>query len=139
MIKGELSARHAFILTGAAVLLLWNGPAAFAQSAQAQIDELVRKAKGKEAESGFCAKVSWPPGDSWDGFSAHLKAAKVGTWKVNTFKNGSCQYDRVTEVHQEGSAKCVTYEFWTCSKEKNSCGVGRSTDCLGKDGKLKRR
>jgi hypothetical protein len=136
--RGSL-AGYRLLVAGSALLALCGARAALAQPAQAQIDEIVRKAEAKEAEGGFCGTVRWPPGDSWDGFTAHLKAARVGTWKVNTFKNGSCQYDRVTEVHQEGDAKCVSYTFWSCSKERNSCAVGKSTDCLGKDGKLKRR
>jgi hypothetical protein len=42
-------------------LLLCVGASAFAQ---AQIDELIRKAEWREAEDGFCARTGWPVGDN---------------------------------------------------------------------------
>ena len=102
------------------------------------IDEIVRRSEAGAQEDGFCAVTGWPNGDNWEGFKAFLQTANVGTWKINTFKNGNCELDRVTRVHNEGSTRCVAYTLWTCTKGK-ACGKGASVDCLKADGTLDRR
>jgi hypothetical protein len=127
------------IIAASAMLLLQNSTGALAQSREQQtIDEIVRKAEAGENENGFCSRVGWPRGDNWEGFAAFLKSASVGTWKVNTFANGNCELDRVTRVHQEGGARCVTYSIWVCQKD-NTCGTNNVVDCLDRNEKLTRR
>ena len=107
---------------------------ALAQSREQQlIDEVVRKSEAGGMEQGMCAQTGWPPGDSVEGFTAFLNSATVGSWKVNTFKNGNCELNRVTKVHTENGGKCVTYSLWACTKDKN-CGTGANVDCLDKRG-----
>ncbi len=122
------------MLAGFIVLLVGGVVGARAQSAdEKKIDEIVRKAEASEPEDGFCAGTGWPPGDSRDGFTAFLKSAAVKSWKINSFKNGSCTLDRVTRVHQENGGKCVTYSGWTCAPGK-TCGTYKTVDCLNRQG-----
>src|SRR5689334_10097358 len=106
-------------LVSTALVLLCGSASAFAQAReQALIDELVRKSEAAQPEGNLCGRTGWPPGDSLEGFTAFLKAAKVGAWKVNTFANGNCELNRVTRVHVENGGKCVTYKLWACTKGK---------------------
>ena len=54
---------------------------------------LVRKSEQKEQEDGFCETTGWPSGSDRDKFVRYLQSAKAGTWKINNFENGNCQYD----------------------------------------------
>jgi len=128
--------RKTALIAGFALALFGGGPTARAQ--QAMIDEIVRKSEAREPESGFCARTGWPNGDNWEGFKAFLTTAEVGTWKINTFANGACELNRVTEVHNEAGAKCVSYSIWVCGKDRN-CGTGKVVDCLDRNGKLNRK
>jgi hypothetical protein len=116
------------------LLLLYAGAGALAQTRdQKQIDTLVRKAEMGEAANGFCARTSWPPGDSHEDFTAFLRGAKVGSWIVRTHSKGDCVFNRVTDVHQENGGKCVGYTFYVCPKS-GACGLGKSIDCLDQNG-----
>lgn len=126
------------IIVGSA-LLLWSSMAVVAQTHEQQtIGEIFRKAEAGETENGFCSRAGWPPGDNWDGFAAFLKAANVGSWKINTFANGNCELNRVTRVHQENVGRCVSYSLWKCTRG-GTCGTGKVVDCLDQNGKLTRR
>jgi hypothetical protein len=90
--------------------------------------EIMRKASAGEDENGFCAGVSWPPGDAAS-YTAWLEAAVVGSSKVNTFKGGAdCQHDRVTAVFQQNGRKCVRYTWYACQRGKN-CASGNALAC----------
>jgi hypothetical protein len=97
------------------------------------IDEIVRKAEAREPETGFCAKTGWPSGDDPAMFARFLKAAKVGSWKVNAFRSGTCTYDRVTSVHMENGGKCVSYRAHSCVTGK-FCSAITTIDCLDRNG-----
>jgi hypothetical protein len=122
---------------GLVLAVLGNIPRLHAQ--QPLIDEIVRKAEAGASEDGFCSRTGWPAGSNFEGYLAHLKAAKAGTWKVSTFENGSCQLDRVTRVRRENGRKCVEYSRWTCSRPQNKCGKGNTVDCIAPDGKSVQR
>jgi len=128
------------IVAGSALALLCSSSVtAFAQSREQQtIDEVVRKAEAGENENGFCSRTGWPTGNNYDGFVAFLRAAAVGSWKMNTFNNGNCELNRVTKVHHESGAKCVSYSLWKCSKG-GTCGTGAVVDCLDANNKLRRK
>ena len=128
--------KNAFLAVSA-LLLLGGSTTAFSQSAQ-MIDEIARKAEAAEPEGGFCSRTGWPKGDNWEGFRSFLLTAAVGTWKVNTFANGSCELNRVTDVSQKGGTRCVTYSIWVC-KPGTDCGTGKVVDCLDRNGKLERK
>jgi hypothetical protein len=97
------------------------------------IDELLRKANAGESEGNFCARVSWPPGNSTT-YVAWLEAAVVGSTKANTFKGGvDCQFDRVTQVFQQNGRKCVRYTWHACQRGKN-CGIGNAVACKQPNG-----
>jgi hypothetical protein len=118
------------------LLLLCASASVFAQARdQERIDELVRKAEKSEAADSFCARTGWPPGDSIEDFTTVLRGAVVGSWNVRTFSNGSCVLNRVTKVHQENGGKCVGYTFYTCPRS-GACRLGKSIDCLDRNGKL---
>jgi hypothetical protein len=122
-------------LAAASVLLLIvGGNVANSQTEQALIDELIQKAEKNETEGSLCSRVKWPNGDNLEGFTAFLRNASVGTWTVNTYRNGNCELDRVTDVKQSANGKCVTYKIWACSRD-GICGVIPSTvDCLNNNG-----
>lgn len=123
-------------LVSTALVLLCSSGSAFAQAReQALMDEIVRKSEAAQLEGNLCASTGWPPGDSLEGFTAFLNAAKAGSWKVNTFANGNCELNRVTRVHVENGGKCVTYKLWACTKGGN-CGTGANMDCLDRNGKF---
>jgi hypothetical protein len=109
------------------------GQASAQDQVLSEIGELVRKAESKEMANGFRARMTWPNGNSTEQFRNWLQSARVDTWKVNTFTNGNCQYDRVTRIHQENGGKCVTYTWHACDKD-GVCGMGASTDCLNAKG-----
>ena len=115
------------------LLFVVGGNVANAQNEQALIDELIRKAERREAENSFCSRVTWPNGDSVEGFTTHLRNASVGSWKVSTFSSGTCSLDRVTEVFDPGTGKCVTYKTWVCHRA-TGCDVLLTVDCLDKNG-----
>jgi hypothetical protein len=121
-----------------ALVILCSGSALAQGREQALIDELVRKSEAGQLEGSLCAGTGWPPGDSLEGFTAFLNAAKAGSWKVNTFANGNCELNRVTRVHVENGGKCVTYKLWACTKGA-SCGTGANMDCLDSSGKFVNR
>ena len=119
---------------GSMLVLLGCNVAGYAQGNEQQlINEIIRRAEARTPEAGFCADTKWPPGSGLEGYTAYLKAAAVGSWKVNTYDSGNCSYDRVTAVHWENGGKCVTYTYWTCSKG-TTCGVGSSMNCLDQNG-----
>jgi hypothetical protein len=127
------------IIAASAVMLLQNSTTALAQSREQQtIDEIVRKSEAREVENGFCSRTGWPNGSNWEGYKKFLTTAAVGSWKVNTYDNGNCELDRVTRVHQERGAKCVSYSLWTCTRG-GACGTGATVDCLEPSGQLRRR
>jgi hypothetical protein len=126
------------LFVGSVLLLTYGSVSALAQTREQKIDELVSKAGAKDAENGFCASTGWPNGDKWEIFEAFLRGAQVGTSKINTFGSGACELNRVTRVHQEGTAKCVTYDVWMCAKG-GRCGTNTVVDCLEKNGKLRRK
>jgi hypothetical protein len=101
---------------------------------ETHIAEMIRKAEAHEKEDGFCTQVGWPRfAGGADAFTVYLKAAKVGTWKVNTFDNGNCQYDRVTSITPENGGKCIAYTYWACDKG-GTCGISKASDCLDSKG-----
>jgi len=132
--------RNAALCGLAAVIFMMVGdPAAWAQNRQKQlINEIIRKAKAAEEDNGFCAKTGWPNGDNLEVFNNFLKRAKAGTWKVNTFRNGSCAYDVVTKVVAKNGGKCISYTGTNCATGKK-CGHYKSTDCLDANGKFIKR
>lgn len=131
--------RHA-VLVATVAFFSGSSGAAVAQgsAAQSDIDQMVRKAEGREKEEGFCQKLAWPPGLTLEQFTTWLRAANETSWKVNLFANGNCQYDRVTRIDNENGGKCVIYTYYTCSKG-GTCGVGQSTDCLDSKGVFAKR
>ncbi len=120
------------LIIGLLFALLCSNSRVHAQ--QPLIDEIVRKAEAREPEDGFCSRTRWPL-YTYEGFLSHLKAARVGTWKVNKYENGACQLDRATAVRQQDGRKCVEYSYWTCSRQRNRCGATSSVDCIAPDGK----
>jgi hypothetical protein len=119
---------------GSMLVLLCCNVVGYAQgNEQALINEIIRRAEARASEAGFCADTKWPPGSGLEAYTAYLRAAAVGSWKVNTYDSGNCSYDRVTGVHWENGGKCVTYTYWTCTKG-TTCGVGSSVNCLDKNG-----
>ena len=122
---------------GAALIVSFGAVSAQTRE-QGKIDEIIRKAEGKEPERGFCATTGWPQGDNLESFLTHLQSASVGSWKVSNYASGGCQYDRVTGVHMESGGKCVAYDYWRCLP-KEGCGKAKSVDCLDRNGKPAQR
>ncbi|MBL8674276.1 MAG: hypothetical protein JNL07_05255 [Rhodospirillales bacterium] len=132
------AARWLAAALAALALACASGGASAQDSELRMIEEVIRRAEAGEPENGFCRSTRWPPGDSLEAFTAYLNAASVGSWKINNFANGNCAYDRVTAIHQEDGGKCVSYTYWSCTRD-GSCGVGRSVDCLDSAGVFVRR
>lgn len=133
----ERSRRNAAL--AAALMLAASGAAAHGQGVGPDpVAELIRKAEAREAENGFCATVDWPPGTR-ESYVRFLEIAMTGFAKINTFQNGAhCQFDRVTEIYQGPSGKCVRYTWWACASGKN-CGRGADADCRQADGSWARQ
>lgn len=113
-------------------------PAAAQSREGRQIDEIVRKSEKGERENGFCATTGWPPGDNLEWFTQFLRAARVGSWKVNNFANGNCQLDRITLIVPENDGRCITYRHYNCT-QGGVCGTGQVTDCLDRNGTFVKR
>lgn len=96
------------------------------------VQEIVRKSNAGAAESGFCAGLQWPVG-SGEAYFAWLNGAAVGAEKINKFRNGNCQYDRVDAVSTRDGRKCVKYTYFNC-KAGSTCGVSTDTECKKADG-----
>jgi hypothetical protein len=127
------------IAAGSALVLLCSSETVQSQSNEQSVTaEIVRKSTARDNEDGYCSRTGWAMGDNWERFKSWLETARIGTWKVNNFANGSCEYNRVTGVHYEGNKRCVSYSIWTCSRG-GTCGTGRVVDCLDPSGKLDRR
>jgi hypothetical protein len=123
----------------AAALAVVAIPPAQAQGSGDPVSELVRKAEAREADSGFCAGVTdWPPGTG-EGYVAFLRSAAVGYAKVNRFRNNlQCQFDRVIDVYNGPTGKCVRYLWWACATG-SSCARGEDTECRQADGSWQRQ
>ena len=150
---GDLGRHRVFrgigALVGAALLLGCGSIAAVAQKAQTggasgtsldsrgrsetKVRELIRKADAREAESGFCTNIGWPPGDMAS-YRQFLERAATGTNKVNTFRDRkNCQYDEVEAVFRKDGINCVSYTWWACAGG-GSCARGAAIACKVKDG-----
>lgn len=123
----------------AAALAIVAIPHAQAQGARDPVSELVRKADAREADNGFCATVTdWPAG-SGEGYVSFLRTAVIGYAKVNRFRNNlQCQFDRVIDVYNGPTGKCVRYLWWACATG-SSCARGEDTECLQADGSWQRQ
>ena len=100
------------------------------------VDELVRKSNAGAAEGGFCAGLQWPVGTG-DAYWAWLGKATTGADKINKFRNGNCQYDRIEAVEMRDGRKCVRYTYFNC-KAGAKCGVGKETECQTAAGRWER-
>lgn len=123
----------------AAALTMVAIPHAWAQGNGDPVSVLVRKAEAREADNGFCAGVTdWPPGTG-EGYVAFLRSAAIGYAKVNRFRNNlQCQFDRVIDVYNGPTGKCVRYLWWACATG-SSCARGEDTECRQADGSWKRQ
>lgn len=123
----------------AAALALAAIPHARAQGARDPVSELVRKADAREADNGLCASITdWPPGTG-ESYGDFLRNAVIGYAKVNRFRNNmQCQFDRVVDVFNGPSGKCVRYIWWACATG-SSCARGEDTECLQADGSWQRQ
>lgn len=117
--------------------------AAAAAPAHAQnpdpVSELIRKAEAREMDNGFCASIAdWPAGTA-DSYLHFLRSAEVGFAKINRFRNNAhCQFDRVIEVYNGPTGKCVRYVWFACATS-NTCAKGEDTDCQQANGGWKRQ
>lgn len=123
----------------AAALAVAAIPLAHAQGAGDPVAELVRKAEAREADNGLCATITdWPPGTG-ESYVAFLRTAGIGYAKVNRFRNNmQCQFDRVIDVYNGPTGKCVRYIWWACATG-SSCARGEDTECLQADGSWRRQ
>lgn len=123
----------------AAALAMIAIPHAQAQGAADPVSELVRKADAREADNGFCAGITdWPPGTG-ESYVNFLRTAEIGYAKVNRFRNNrQCQFDRVVDVYNGPTGKCVRYIWWACATG-SSCARGEDTECLQADGSWQRQ
>jgi hypothetical protein len=112
---------------------------AHAQDRADPVSELVRKADAREPDNGFCAAITdWPAGTG-GGYVLFLRSAAIGYAKVNRFRNNmQCQFDRVVDVYNGSTGKCVRYLWWACATG-SSCARGEDTECLQADGSWKRQ
>lgn len=126
-------------LAAAAFLVLAAVPAAYAQAGPDPVAELIRKGDARENDNGFCATVTdWPAGTR-QGYTDFLRIAALGYAKVNRFSNpAQCQFDRVTEVYNGPTGKCVRYTWWACATNSN-CTRGEDTECRQADGSWSRQ
>ena len=115
--------------------------AATLAAAQAQGDpaaELIRRADAGGADGGLCATINWPPG-SGETYVQLLSNAEIGSTKTNRFRNNTqCQVDRVTDVFNGPTGKCVRYTWWACVSG-GRCARGEDTDCRQADGSWQRQ
>jgi hypothetical protein len=118
------------------IFLLLNGQTIFAQSELELAVELVRKAKARESENGFCSKVAWNGLDR-ESYVRWLEGATNGTTKVNKWANGNCQFDEVTQISSRDGRKCVHYTWHTCVPG-GECGMGSDIECKQSDGAWRR-
>ena len=68
-----------------------------------------------------------------------LRNAEIGSSKTNRFRNNAqCQVDRVTDVYNGPTGRCVRYIWWACATGE-SCARGEDTECLQADGSWQRQ
>jgi hypothetical protein len=138
-----MSPRTLAVLAGsclaAAAMTVAAIPAAQAQGNGDPVSELVRKSEAREADNGFCAGITdWPPGTG-ESYVQFLRNAAIGYAKVNRFRNNmQCQFDRVVDVYNGPTGKCVRYIWWACATG-SSCARGEDTECLQADGSWQRQ
>ena len=141
MIAQRPNVRRRAAIAGAALLLASAAATtpSYAQTGPDPVSELIRKAQAKEPDNGFCAGITdWPAGTR-ETYVYFLRVATVGFGKVNRFQNNShCQFDRVTEIYNGPTGKCVRYTWWACATDKG-CGYGSDAECLQADGDWKRQ
>jgi hypothetical protein len=103
------------------------------------VSELIRKAEAGEPDNGFCASVTdWPTGTR-ESYVYFLRVAALGFGKVNRFSNNTqCQFDRVIEIYNGPSGKCVRYVWWACAAGSN-CGRGEDAECRTASGDWQRQ
>lgn len=129
---------------------MWFGLAAAALAASAAVstahgqgtgdpaDELIRKADSGAMDGGLCATIDWPPGTG-DVYLEFLGNAEIGSSKANRFRsNAQCQFDRVTDVFNGPTGKCVRYTWWACVTG-GRCARGEDTECRQADGSWRRQ
>lgn len=121
----------------AAALILAAIPPAHAQGHADPAAELIRKADAGEMDGGLCATIDWPPGTA-ETYLEFLRNAEIGSTKGNRFRNNAqCQFDRVTDVYNGPTGKCVRYTWWACVSG-GRCARGEDTDCRQADGSWRR-
>jgi hypothetical protein len=136
--KQVMRASFCIVVALADTLASWQ-PAAQAQGRPDPVSELIRKGDAREMDNGFCATVTdWPPGTA-EGYVDFLRIAVIGYAKVNRFRNNAqCQFDRVTDVFNGPTGRCVRYTWWACATGSN-CVRGEDTECLQADGSWRRQ
>lgn len=126
------------LLMGAALVAasVSAAPARAETPEQVSIGEIIRKAENREQENGFCGRTGWVLGDNFEIFKAWLESAMVGAWKVNNYRNGACELNRVTRIHHDDkTGRCVTYLRWNCRRGA-ICQTASAVDCIDSTGKL---
>lgn len=102
------------------------------------IAEVVRKAQGREAESGFCTTTGWrvETAETHDSNIVIYDSGTVGSSK--TFINRArgqtdyCAYLRIAQVFSEGGQRCVRTHIWYCSVGK-TCAFSKFKGCRAPD------
>ena len=114
-------------------------PAAHGQGMRDPVADLILKADARASDDGLCATITdWPPGTG-ESYVNFLRNAVIGSAKVNRFRNNAqCQFDRVTDVNNGPTGKCVRYIWWACASG-GTCARGEDTECLQADGSWQRQ
>jgi len=101
------------------------------------VDEVIRKAQGRERENGFCARVSWPVmAGRFDGVRKASSSGGFVPWtEQDSGKLFLCGVWRVSAETARQGIKVRRATSWACMVSAGSCGAFGPFDlCLNRSG-----